>query len=272
MLHHAYKILSVSALAFAVLSGPSLADTACDLSDGYGMTPSSFLDEANACLKGVDGVSTDASLADQLLALANDTRSAQGQSGVEALDSLSEAARLHAYDMAVRHYAAHDDLEGRSHLDRVRMVERSHLIGAFGANVVVVRAGLPAEEIQKAILADVANASNFKRTEFDHMGIAAVEANGMLYIVELFARIDGTLDTPLPPVATPRTDIAANFSEKLEPVGWSVVSPSGETLMRGIGRKLPANLPTIEEGYLQVDVALGTDVYTLKGPALSSSL
>lgn len=272
MLKQTYKILSVSALAFAVLSGPSLADTGCDLSDGYGMTPTAFLDEANACMQGVDGVSADASLEGELLSLANETRAGQGQAGVEALDSLTEAARLHAYDMAVRHYAAHEDLEGRSHLDRVRMVERSRLIGAFGANIVVVKAGLPAEEIQKALTADAANASNFKRAEFDHMGIAAVEADGMLYIVELFARVDGTLDTPLPPVAAPRTDIAANFSDKLEPVGWSVVSPSGETLMRGIGRKLPANLPTIEEGYLQVDVALGTDVYTLKGPALSSSL
>ena len=273
MLHYTSKFLSVSALAFAVLSGPSFAGSACDLSDGYGITPSSFLQEADTCLAGVDGVYTDTSLEGDLLKLADAQRAAQGISGIESLDSLTKAARLHAYDMAVRGYASHQDPEGRSHLDRVRMVERSRLIGSFGANVVVVKAGLPAEEIQKAIVADAANAANFRRSEFDHMGIAAVEANGLLYIVELFARVDGTLDTPLPTVAMPHTDLAANFSDdKLEPVGWSVVSPSGKTLMRGIGGRMPATLPSIDEGYLQVDVAHGEDVYTLKGPALSSSL
>ena len=33
-----------------------------------------------------------------------------------------------------------------------------------------------------------------------------------------------------------------------------------------------ASIPSMEEGFLQMDVALGNDVYTLKGPAISSSL
>ena len=273
MLHNASKFLAVSALAFAVLSGPSFAGTSCDLTDGYGMSPSAFIEEAETCLEGFDGVYTDTFMANELLRLAGEQRAVQGVPEIESLSSLIKAARLHAYDMAVRGYASHEDPEGRSHLDRVRMVERSRLIGAFGANVVVVKAGLPAEEIQKAIMADPENAANFKRAEFDHMGIAAIESNGLLYIVELFARVDGTLATPLPAVAAPNANLAANFSdEKLEPVGWSVVSPNGKTLMRGVGRKLPASLPHIEEGFLQMDVALGKDVYTLKGPALSSSL
>lgn len=273
MLHAAYKFLSVSALAFAVLSGPSYAGGACDLSNGYGLTPAAFIGEANACLQGIDGASADASMESDLLRLAGEERAGQRESALVALPSLMEAARLHAYDMAVRGYAAHDDLEGRSHLDRVRMIDRSRLISAFGANVVVLKAGQSAEDIQKVIMADLANASNLNRGEFDHMGVGAVEANGLIYVVELFARVDGTLDTPLPAVAMPGTNIAAAFSDdKLEPVGWSVVSPTGETLLRGIGRKLPASLPQIDEGFLQVDVALGRDVYTLKGPALSSPL
>ena len=258
MLHNASKFLAVSALAFAVLSGPSFAGTSCDLTDGYGMSPSAFIEEAETCLEGFDGVYTDTFMANELLRLAGEQRAVQGVPEIESLSSLIKAARLHAYDMAVRGYASHEDPEGRSHLDRVRMVERSRLIGAFGA---------------KAIMADPENAANFKRAEFDHMGIAAIESNGLLYIVELFARVDGTLATPLPAVAAPNANLAANFSdEKLEPVGWSVVSPNGKTLMRGVGRKLPASLPHIEEGFLQMDVALGKDVYTLKGPALSSSL
>ena len=272
MLRNAYKILSVSALALAALSGPSFADPACDLSDGYGVTPAAFQKEADACLEGINGLTTDTYMANQLLALAGEQRASQGVSELQSLSSLIDAARLHAYDMAVRGYAAHEDPEGRTHLDRVRMMERSRLIGAFGANVVIVKAGTSAEDIQKAMMADKANAANFKRNEFDHMGIAAVEANGMMYVVELFARIDGRLDAPMPVVAAPRTNLAANYNDKLEPVGWSVVSANGETLMRGIGDKLPASIPSMAEGFLQVDVALGKDVYTLKGPAISSSL
>ena len=273
MLHMTYKYLSVSALAFAVLSGPSFAGSACDLSDGFGMTPAAFASEAEACLEGLDGVKADTFLENELRRLAGERRVHQGESDFASLASLNEAARLHAYDMAVRGYAAHEDLEGRTHLDRVRMIDRSRLIGAFGANVVVVKAGQSAEAIQAVIEADAANTSNFTRGEFDHIGIGAVESNGMLYIVELFARVDGKLNAPLPAVAKPGMNLAAAFSDdKLEPVGWSVVSASGQTLMRGIGHRLPSTLPTIKEGYLQMDVAHGTDVYTLKGPVISSSL
>jgi uncharacterized protein YkwD len=274
MLRHTYKFLSVSALALAALSGPSFADAgaACDLSNGYAITPAAFQQEANACLKGVSGVETDAVMADQLMSLAGEQRASLGESELSALGSLSEAARLHALDMAVRGYASHKDLEGRSHLDRVRMMERSALIGAFGANIVIVKAGTSVEDVQKVIMADEANAANLARDEFDHMGVAAVEANGVLYVVQLFARVDGQLNTPVPMVAAPRTNLAADYSDQFEPVGWSVVSASGETLMRGIGSKMPASVPDISEGYLQMDVELGNSVYTLRGPAISSSL
>ncbi|WP_321489857.1 CAP domain-containing protein [uncultured Hyphomonas sp.] len=274
MLHHAYKFLSVSALALAALSGPSLADAgaACDLSNGYAITPAAFQQEANACLKGVSGVETDTVMADKLMSLVGEQRASLGKSELSALGSLNEAARLHALDMAVRGYASHTDLEGRSHLDRVRMMERSALIGAFGANIVIVKAGASVEDVQKVMVADEANAANLARDEFDHMGVAAVEANGVLYVVQLFTRVDGQLKTPVPMVAAPRTNLAADFTDQFEPVGWSVVSASGETLMRGMGSKMPASVPDISEGYLQMDVELGNSVYTLRGPAISSSL
>ncbi len=274
MLRRTYKFLSVSALALAALSGPSFAeaDTACDLSNGYAAAPAAFQQEANACLNGIDGVETDAVLADQLLRLTDAQRTSQGGSELSTLSSLNEAARLHALDMAVRGYASHKDPEGRTHLDRVRMLERSRLIGAFGANIVIVKAGASAEDVQKVIMADEANAANLKRDAFDHMGVAAVEANGVLYVVELFARIDGQLNTPVPMVAAPRTNLAANYGDQFEPVGWSVVSANGETLMRGIGSKMPASVPEISEGFLQMDVEHGNSIYTLRGPAISSSL
>lgn len=262
--------MSVSALALAVSSGPSFAAQLCDLSDGFAMTPAAFSQEADACLEGLNGVKSDSYLTNQLLSLAGDYRKNANEERLESLATLNKAARVHAYDMAVRGYAAHEDLEGRSHLDRVRILDRRVLIGAFGANVIITDAGQSAEEIQQLIVADNANADNFTRKEFDHVGMAAVESDGRLYIVQLFARVDGQLEEALPSVAVPGMNVQAAFSnEKLEPVGWSVVSASGETLLRGSGTTIPRTMPNHEGGYLELDVALGTDVYTLKGPALS---
>lgn len=234
------------------------------------MTPAAFVEEADACLEGLNGVKSDSFLTNRLLGLAQDYRADADREQLSVLASLNKAARLHAYDMAVRGYAAHEDLEGRSHLDRVRNIDRRILIGAFGANVIITEAGQSAEEIHKLIVADGANAANFTRDEFDNIGLAAVESDGRLYIVQLFARVDGRLSEPLPSVAVPGMSVQAAFADnRFEPVGWSVVSANGETLMRGNGTTIPRSIPDNMNGYLELDVALGTDVYTLKGPALS---
>ena len=55
-----------------------------------------------------------------------------------------------------------------------------------------------AAEAFNALKSDPVNAANMARSEFDHMGIAAVRANGKIYIVQLFSGVEGRVDSPSP--------------------------------------------------------------------------
>ena len=270
MLQINYKYLSISALALAALGLTAYADSSCDLTDGLSAQPAAFQQETEACFEGLNGVKSDPQLQIELRRLTEAARSERGNKDLANLVSLSEAARIHGYDMAVRDYVAHDDPEGRSHLDRVRLLDRRVLIGAFGANMAVVDENATAEEAFAALMADPANVANLNRTAFDHMGIAAIRADGRIYLIQLFARVDGQLEAPLPANMSQRTDLKAVFAEsRAEPVGWSVVSADGDVLAKGIGDTAPASSLKGQSGYLNIDMALGKDLYTLKGPAVS---
>ena len=198
MLQRCYKYMSISALALAALGLAANADQECDLSDGLALQPAAFQSETVACLQSAQGVEADPFMQTELSRLTDAMRTSQGADGLKSLQSLNEAARIHAYDMATRDYIAHSDPEGRGHLDRVRMLERTHLIGAFGANTAVISDFGTAAEAFNALKSDPVNAANMARSEFDHMGIAAVRANGKIYIVQLFSGVEGRVDSPSP--------------------------------------------------------------------------
>lgn len=260
--------MSISALALAAL-GMTANAQGCDLSDGFAAQPAAFQMEVESCFEGLNGVKSDTFMESEFRRLAAADRAAANLDPLENLASLNEAARAHGYDMAVRHYAAHTDPEGRSHLDRVRLLDRQRLIGAFGANVAIVDEDATPEEAYRAVMADKANASNMTRKAFDHMGVATVRADGKLYVVQLFARVEGQLKSPLPTQIDSRTDLNAVFAESAaEPIGWSVVSSDGDVLARGIGSRVAAQVPEGKTGYLNIDMALGQDVYSVKGPAV----
>lgn len=262
--------MSISALALAALGLTANAQQACDLSDGLGLQPAAFQTETEACFEGLNGVTPDTFMQGQLGQFTAADRSNAGKASLENLATLNEAARIHAYDMAVRGYVAHEDMEGRSHLDRVRLLDRTHLMGAFGANMAIVDDSATPEEAYRALMADPANKANLKRGEFDHTGVAAVRANGRIYLVQLFSRVEGKLQAPVPTQMNGKTDLKAVFAEsRAEPLGWSVVSTSGNVLAKGIGDRVPASELKGQSGYLTIDMALGKDRYTLKGPAVS---
>lgn len=198
MLQQRYRYMSISALALAALGLAANADQGCDLSDGLALQPAAFQSETVACLETAKGVEADIYMQNELSRLTDAVRTSQGTDGLKTLKSLNEAARIHAFDMATRDYIAHSDPEGRGHLDRVRLLERTHLIGAFGANMAVISDFATASEAFDALKSDPVNADNMARAEFDHMGIAAVRANGRIYVVQLFSGVEGRRDTPLP--------------------------------------------------------------------------
>ena len=268
MLYNKYKYLLVPLATSLLAVGTASADQLCDLSDGFAPTPIGFSQEAEACLEGVDGLNVQSYLESEIRRQTLALREARGE-GTSNLASLNEAARLHAFDMAARGFIAHDDPEGRGHIDRIRILERQRLVGATGANIVVVSANSSPQEVFEAIMSDPENARNAKRSSFTHMGVGAVESGGRIYVVQLFARVDGAIDQPVPIKLNKRTDLRVSYENpKIRTVDWRLEDGSGATLLRGTGPQIMDPPDAIAAGGLRFNVALGSDTYVLAGPAV----
>lgn len=275
MLQFYDKVWSTSLLALAALATPALANTntqaTCDLSDGLATTLPAYVAEASACL-GDTASADEAALADGILALSERQRARANLKPLASRSSLAAAARLHAMDMAARGYAAHADPEGRRHDHRIRMLDRTLLFGASGGNVVVIAAGADPITAYNAIVGDEVNRANIERTDFTHTGVGVAEADGRLYIVQLFVQGDGELSEPLA-VTLPRiAPIRAEFSDaRFEQTGWHLQDASGTDVARGLGARLGRHAAGGEPLYLEIEARLGTDEYSLNGPAVSSN-
>ncbi|MBY9067679.1 CAP domain-containing protein [Hyphomonas sp. WL0036] len=254
MLHFRYKALSLLALAIAV-PGVSFSEPASApfLSGGESKAEAASLDAA--------------AMETTLVAAVQGKRLQAGVGLLQVSDSLSRVAQAHAIDMAERQYAADVSPEGLTLLDQVRLADRQSLFSTFGTAIAVVDAGTDAGQVLKALMSDPANAENIVRSSFDHTGIGVAEKNGKLFVVQLLARVDGQLSRPLPMNAGGVEFLRADFSARgMTPVSWSVRDEDGAVLLRGSGDRVRDSQGRSIEGYLNMDVALGQDVYTLRGP------
>lgn len=224
-----------------------------------------FFAAAQVASAGTDG----SDLGGALLDKANMERSHSGLSSLENQSSLSQVAADHARDMAQRGYVGYDTPEGVSLLELVRQADRSSLISSFGSTIAVLDAGASADEIYKTLMSDPTNADCVTRG-FNRAGIGVHEADGRLYVVQLYARIEGQLESPLPASLSAPVVLKSDLSAPaMKSVGWSVTSPEGEVLARGTGARIRPAGGALGEGYLNVDVAVGADVYTFRGPSLN---
>lgn len=204
---------------------------------------------------------------DQLLQLVQEARFGEGLDGLAAHRSLTMVAQAHAKDMAKRRYAADVTPEGLSLLDTVRREDRQTLYSSFGTTIAVAEAGADPRSVLAALMSDPSNSENLLRGGFDHVGIGSFEQDGRLYVVQLLARVEGRLEAPLPMYAGDAESLRAEFSARgMTPVSWSVNDRSGQTLLRGTGERIRDSQGVRVEGYLNLDVAMGPDVYTFRGP------
>ncbi|MEO1101178.1 MAG: CAP domain-containing protein [Pseudomonadota bacterium] len=276
MLQKYDKLLATTALAVAALAGSAMADAAgdlpaCDLSDGYASSAAGFSAQLESCLADESTTVHRGDVEANVLALTQRYRSRLGIDQLQTRASLDQAAQAHALDMAARSYAAHEDLEGRSHLHRVRTLDRSVLIGSAGANIAAGELGAGPDAFG-ALTADPVNRANLSRDAFSHVGIGAAEAvNGTVYVVQLFAQIDGELDAPLPASFSSTADLDASFVDTgFEHVGWSLTDETGRLLDRGYGERVTATLGAAQSAFINIDVARhGGDTYSLKGPRIT---
>lgn len=254
MLQAKYRVLSLLVLAIAA-PGVALSEP----SSTARMSPG----ESSATT-----VSPEASKVSSLLLRAvTAERQGAGVSPLSEHQTLSLVAEMHARDMARRNYAADVSPEGLTLMDFVRQADRQTLYSSFGTAIAIVDAETSAADVLAALMSDPFNAENVLRPGFDHVGIGAVEQDGRLYVVQLFARVEGQLEQPLPVNAGAADSLRVDFAEPgMTPVSWSVSDGSGATLLRGSGERIRDPHGAGIEGYLDLDVAMGMDVYTLRGP------
>jgi len=274
MLQFYDKTWSVSVLAFAALTLPISASATtqsapgnCDLSNGYEGRLAEQVSEMEACLERAEDSHTEVS--ERISVLSARYRDKTVMRPLERHSSLDRAARAHALDMAERTYVSHSDPEGRGHLERVRLLDRTLILGVSGANMSVVDANAEPIDAFNALISDPVNRENLLRETFTHMGIGMAEADGRLYIVQLFAQVDGQLERLLPLEVSDRAAIKADFTDpKFEQAGWRLTTAGGEVLARGLGKVVSTRDLTGEAAYLEIEALRGETTYRLRGPAL----
>lgn len=271
MLQKYDTLRTATLLAIAAAGGAfaASAETVCDLSDGYGTSLVSYVEEVDACLAESDAFAEDmeASLAD----LTNAARSKAGLEPVARRASLDKAARAHALDMAARNYAGHNDLEGRGHVYRMRALDRQLLTGSTGSNVVVMAADADSTDVFDMIISDAANRENLTHDTFTDTGIGVAEANGKIYVVQMLTTVDGELETPLPLSLASGTSLDPRIHDKMfRTAGWNLSDEGGQRLAGGkIMRVAADDLTSEETAYLNVLVKMNADTYVLQGPMVS---
>lgn len=275
MLHKLCQTVAVLASASAAFAGPALAagDNACRVAEaGLSTQLEAYLDEASHCVaQPPEGVTLRNDVEAELVRQINERRAAAGEDPLRLRYGLYNAARLHAVDMAARGYAAHEDPEGRGHLQRARAIDRTALFGAMGGNVAVVKQ-TDASQVDAKIAADPVNAANIQREEFTHMGVGVAEAGGRLYAVEVFARVDGELRDPMPARVSRLDNVRPDFADNsfaMETV--RLENAAGDELGVSINSRLSGVALTGETAYLDVSARGGDTVYTLYGPSVTAS-
>jgi hypothetical protein len=161
------------------------------------------------------------------------------------------------------------DPEGRGHLDRIRALDRTGLIGSAGGNLAVLDAA-DAGAIRASLSRDGVDRENVLRGEFTDAGIGVAEAGGRVFAVAVFARLDGELVAPLPLGAERIASVRSDLDWEVYPVaGLRLASADGAILAQSLGTSI--TLPrTGQDAYLEVAVERPDGLLFLRGPAVHS--
>ena len=267
--NRASSLLALAAAGGLLTALPAAAGEACDLSDGYADDLVSYVSEVEACLSDAQAFAPE--MENGVFAETNAAREQAGLTPLNRRSSLDQAARAHALDMAKRNYAGHSDLEGRSHVYRMRALDRQVLASATGANVVVLDAGVDAEKVFDMIGSDTANRENIQREGFTDTGIGIAQADGKLYVVQMLTTVDGELENPLPLQIAKSTSFTPRVNtDMFRTAGWNLTDEAGNRLAGGKLMRLHSDsIDFDDKAYLDVLVELDTDTYVLRGPAVS---
>ena len=265
------RLLALAAAGAFTVSSPTLAQTECNLMDGYGNTLSAYVNEAQACSEASG--SPEHGFEQELFSRINAERARNDLAPLALRTGLNQAAKTHTLDMSQRAYADHVDLEGRDHLYRIRALDRTYLFGAVGASVMQTEIGSDAGDIYVAMLEDAQNNANILNADFTHLGISVTRGENGNFVTILYTESEGELQTALPVILDKTQTIHANLeASETEAIGWRLVDVETQTrLAKGINPRLnPKRLDDIAVANLDIFVSDKTNIKFVRGPMVSA--
>ena len=149
--------------------------------------------------------------AEQLFALANQTRAARGLGALARDPELAVAALQHCKRMSVEGPIAH------RYGGELDLTERAGHAGAhFSLIEENIAVGPSAAHIHQAWMESPDHRANLLNPEIDRVGIAVVAANGVLFAVADYGRGVQSMDAP---------QVEAHFAEMLRAKGLAIADP-----------------------------------------------
>lgn len=263
-------LLATFSIPAALAAGVSSSAT-CDLSAGLPVSSTAAYEVATNCLLAPpqDVVLRD-DLAADLEVLTNRLREKRGLSVLALRPAFVRTAMVHGLDISQTGHIGHEDAAGRGHLDRLRLLDRTALIGEAGGIVAVLpAAGTDAGEIYRALMSDPVNAANLLREGFSDQGVAVIEQDGRLIVVQVLARLEGELEAPLPLRLAGNADLSADIREAgWKNTGWRIESDAEQTLARGLNPRIDGDRRWNGVGGLIIEASDGRADYRLRGPII----
>jgi uncharacterized protein YkwD len=275
MLQKRPLLLAASALAAAAFAAPALAGASpqpCALSEGQLPTGAlAYISAAEACLATPpEGLSLDADLSADVLTELNLRRAEKGLIPLRERAGLSRAAALHAFELAVSQTDTHRDGLGRGHADRIAALDRTVLVSISGENIALVPTAFASDPVAliSARLASSENSvENMMRSGFTDVGIAVVKADGLYYVVQVFASVEGELETPIPASLATRALLSVAFEDPaVRMTGIRLNDASGKTLAIQKSRRLSPQATDSELAYVKIAAQKDGQARLFRGP------
>lgn len=202
-----------------------------------------YIAYAEKCLLPGHGVQVRQQDILQMMHRLNEVRTQHGLSPLEWHAGASEAARLHATDMALRNYFSHTSPEGLRAGDRLQRIDRKTLFGFSGENLARYKSGWPSDYndniLQNNLESSPQHLENMLTPEFTHVGMAIVQKGGFYYGVQVFISLEGELTHEWPIVLHPGDEFLLPDELAGQRVtGWRLISTDGRVLDRAYDRKV----------------------------------
>ena len=177
---------------------------ACDLQASTKQrVAASYVSEVQQCLADLpEGYAFDAAIEQDNFRRVNEARRARGLQPLKLRRDLLNAARWHSVDMAANAYFSHRGQDGRSHDQRVSLLDRTLIYDASRENIAMMRGsyrpGAESETLHSGLMRSPGHYENIMADNISHMAVGVVRRGDGVWLTQLFVNEAGELSEPAP--------------------------------------------------------------------------